>query len=78
MAVAECCAQGLPVTDACHAADDVPAVMAGLTRDKQSEQWQTPRFIPHPATWLNGRCWEDGPESSGGETPPAADRPFVC
>ena len=26
---------------------------------KYSKQWQTPEFIPHPATWLNQRRWED-------------------
>jgi len=25
----------------------------------KSEQWQNEKFIPHPATWLNQRRWED-------------------
>ena len=32
-----------------------------LEIDKQSDAWQREngRFIPYPATWLNGRRWED-------------------
>jgi hypothetical protein len=30
---------------------------------KYSEQWSTVKYIPHPATWLNGRYWE-------GDVPP--------
>jgi hypothetical protein len=26
---------------------------------KQMKLWNDPQFIPHPATWLNGRRWED-------------------
>lgn len=34
-----------------------------LNTQKQSDQWMRDdgRYIPHPATWLNGRCWEDDP-----------------
>lgn len=24
-----------------------------------SGEWSDPQFIPYPATWLNGKCWED-------------------
>jgi hypothetical protein len=36
-------------------------LMAGLERQKAGEQWQKDggQFIPHPATWLNARRWED-------------------
>lgn len=36
---------------------------AALEVQKQSDQWvrDNGRYIPHPATWLNGRCWEDDP-----------------
>lgn len=36
-------------------------MLAALEREKESAQWQESggRFIPHPATWLNGRRWED-------------------
>lgn len=44
------------------------AMLDALEAQKRSGQWQREdgRFIPHPATWLNQRRWEDEPE------PPAA------
>jgi hypothetical protein len=35
-------------------------ILAGVERAKLSRQWSD-GFIPHPATWLNGGCWEDQP-----------------
>lgn len=39
----------------------VEKIMQGLARWKKSDQWTRDggQFIPHPATWLNGRQWED-------------------
>lgn len=36
-------------------------IMKGLTLHKKSRDWikDEGQFIPHPATWLNGRRWED-------------------
>jgi hypothetical protein len=36
-------------------------IMRAIEVQKQSEQWrrENGRFIPCPATWLNGRRWED-------------------
>lgn len=36
-------------------------ILSALERQKQSAQWQKDngQFIPYPATWLNGRRWED-------------------
>lgn len=36
------------------------SIMSGLERYKH-EEWRLdePQFIPHPATWLNQRRWED-------------------
>jgi Helix-turn-helix domain len=36
-------------------------IMRAIELQKQSEQWQQENghFIPYPATWLNGRRWED-------------------
>ena len=36
-------------------------LMAALERHKRSDQWKKDngQFIPHPATWLNGKRWED-------------------
>lgn len=44
--------------------DERPAVMAGLAAAKRSEQWRRDggKYVPYPATWLNGRRWEDDPE----------------
>lgn len=30
-----------------------------IERQKRSKQWKDKQFIPYPATWLNGRRWED-------------------
>lgn len=37
------------------------AMIAAINRQKLSDQWHRDggAFIPHPATWLNGRRWED-------------------
>lgn len=42
---------------------EVPEIMAGLERLKSCKQWRDGggKFIPHPATFLNGRRWEDTP-----------------
>lgn len=42
-------------------AEEVAAVMAGLAVAKASKDWLKDggQFIPHPATWLYGRRWED-------------------
>lgn len=41
--------------------DLVREILSALERQKQSAQWQKDngQFIPYPATWLNGRRWED-------------------
>jgi hypothetical protein len=48
-------------------------IMAGLARAKQSRDWQKNggQYIPHPATWLNGKRWEDEivPENKKSKTP---------
>ncbi|MHB1326884.1 MAG: hypothetical protein ACYC2K_01660 [Gemmatimonadales bacterium] len=37
-------------------------ILAAIESHKLSEQWvkDDGKFIPHPATWLNERRWEDG------------------
>ena len=51
-------------------AELTPQIMDGLRRWKNSDEWSRDdgRYIPHPATWLNGRRWEDEvtPRRSGG------------
>lgn len=40
-------------------------IMDGLEKSKRSAQWTKDggQFIPHAATWLNGRRWEDEDDS---------------
>lgn len=42
------------------------AIMQAIGTQKRSEQWrrENGRFIPNPATWLNGGYWENGEEVS--------------
>lgn len=41
--------------------DLLVSIMAALKSQSQSADWQKDggKFIPYPATWLNGRRWED-------------------
>lgn len=36
-------------------------ILASVERHKVCDQWTRDdgKYIPHPATWLNGGCWED-------------------
>lgn len=42
-------------------ADLLQTILATLNAQKQTDQWQRDggQYIPYPATWLNGRRWED-------------------
>lgn len=42
----------------------------------QVKEWESkdPQFIPHPATWLNQRRWEDAPEQPAAPQPSAKVR----
>lgn len=44
-------------------------ILAAIEKQRQSAQWTKDggQFIPHPATWLNGRRWED--EMPSGASP---------
>lgn len=47
----------------------VALMIEGIERAKTSDQWRRDngQFIPHPATWLRARGWEDGdPPQVGG------------
>ncbi len=41
----------------------IDIILSSLEQQKQSVQWTKDdgQFIPYPATWLNGRRWEDKP-----------------
>lgn len=42
-------------------------MIEAIKQQMKSEQWQKDKgqFIPHPATWLNQKRWEDDPEIKG-------------
>lgn len=48
---------------------DLPACLAAIAVAKSSPDWTKDggQFIPHPATWINGKRWEDGSVSTGGQ-----------
>lgn len=48
--------------------DVMPAILAAVARDAKSLDWQHSevRFIPHPASWLNGERWLDGAPAANG------------
>ncbi len=59
-------------------AEEVPAILAAVERWKSTYEWQCDggRFIPYPATFLNGRRWEDQvpePSVAGKEKPDGRD-----
>lgn len=39
----------------------IVAILDAIAWQREQEQWQTRNFIPLPATYLNGRRWEDEP-----------------
>lgn len=41
---------------------DLAKCLAAIEAAKRSSDWQKDggQFIPHPATWINGKRWEDG------------------
>jgi hypothetical protein len=40
---------------------DLQTVLTAIEKQKQTDQWtkDNGKFIPYPATWLNGKRWED-------------------
>jgi hypothetical protein len=53
---------------------ELPVLLAAIASQKKSPQWtrDNGQFIPHPATWLNQRRWQD--EARNSETPRASER----
>ncbi len=47
--------------------EQLGTMIAAIDHWRRSAQWQEDggRYIPHPATWLNQRRWEDRPPDSG-------------
>ena len=50
-------------------------MLSALERQKQSDAWQQEngKYIPHPATWLNGRRWEDEETNGRSKRPGVID-----
>jgi hypothetical protein len=44
----------------------IAVIMAAVERYAAEVRDTTPKFILHPATWLNGRRWEDEPANGNG------------
>jgi hypothetical protein len=34
-------------------------MLIGIENHKKTEQWQNPKYIPLPATWINNERWKD-------------------
>jgi len=49
-------------------------ILAAIERAKTSADWQQEKYIPHPATWLNARGWEDVPMVSVSNSSSDRDR----
>jgi hypothetical protein len=45
--------------------DEVQPILDAVTAQKSWSTFADPQFIPHPATWLNARRWEDAPPEKG-------------
>lgn len=47
-------------------------ILSAVERDKQSNSWQKEngQYIPYPASWLNGRRWEDEEAVTEDDLPP--------
>jgi hypothetical protein len=43
---------------------DPEAMIAGAGRYAIQRQDQDPKYTKHPATWINGSCWEDEPDGA--------------
>ena len=54
-------------------------LLAGVRRDRESPQWQRDggQFVPHLATWLHGRRWEDESTATGGGQAVSNGRHYV-
>jgi hypothetical protein len=46
---------------------NLPDILAAVERYKLTAQWKNPQYIPHPATFINRRQWQDAiPEPYSG------------
>lgn len=56
---------------------ELSVILLAVARQKKWPDWtkDNGKFIPHPATWLNGRRWEDEPPPATSARPP---QKFIC
>lgn len=54
----------------------IEVILDAVEKQKRSAQWQKDngQYIPHPATWLNGKRWEDEPVTAGAYNWPGGQR----
>lgn len=55
-------------------------ILSAIQKQKATAQWQEDggRFVPYPATWLNGHRWEDEVQAAPAGGPGPAPRPVVA
>jgi hypothetical protein len=54
------------------------SILSAIQKHRESDEWkkQDGKFIPHPATWLNGKRWQDegfAPVAQAAFVPPAPE-----
>jgi DNA-binding Lrp family transcriptional regulator len=49
---------------------DFETIKKAIQEQSKSDQWQDPKYIPHPSTWINGERWEDELPAPSKPTPP--------
>ena len=52
---------------------DIIKILEAIAKQSESEQWKNPKFIPYPATWINGERWMDELPTSQSQTPTRQD-----
>jgi|TARA_Y100000310_G_C20647796_1_gene797621 hypothetical protein len=52
---------------------DYETIRVALEKQKANSQWADVKYVPHPATWLNQRRWEDEVEIDSMERRPGED-----
>ena len=58
--------RAIPALERALKRTDIDTILNAIEKQKNSEKWlkDNGQFIPHPAKWLNGGCWEDEVVSS--------------
>ena len=62
--------RAIPALERALKKTDIDTILNAIEKQKHSDKWtkDNGQFIPHPATWLNGGCWDD--EITGAESEP--------